>query len=153
WLSSICPPGRLSDAILRLPEYHKKRRVPRPPFGRNSPMTRWLLQRLLLPLGLGALGAWLLAAPPRGGAFAPAPVRQDWGKGFKNSLSMKLMRIPPGRFKMGSPNTEAGRKPDEGPQHEVEITQPFYLGAFEVTQAEFQKVTGKNPSNFSTTGA
>jgi uncharacterized protein (TIGR02996 family) len=69
-----------------------------------------------------------------------------------NSIGMQFVLIPPGKFLMGSPETEADRRPDEGPQHEVEITQPFYLGAYPVTQEEYQKVTGRNPSHFSPSG-
>jgi formylglycine-generating enzyme required for sulfatase activity len=69
-----------------------------------------------------------------------------------NSLGMKLVLIPPGKFVMGSPKEEAGRYYDEV-EHVVEITRPFYLGVYEVTQAGYQKVTGKTPSWFSPTGA
>src|SRR5204863_104430 len=68
-----------------------------------------------------------------------------------NSLGMRLALIPPGRFRMGSPASEKGRQPDE-PVHEVEISRPFYLGVFPVTQAQYQKVTGSNPSHFSRRG-
>jgi uncharacterized protein (TIGR02996 family) len=54
-----------------------------------------------------------------------------------NSISMRLDLIPPGHFRMGSPASEAGRGKDEGPLHEVEITRPFYLGVFPVTQAQW----------------
>ena len=64
-----------------------------------------------------------------------------------NSLSMKLVLIPAGEFMMGSPKREDGRASDEQ-QHRVRITQPFYLGAREVTQAQYQKVMGTNPSHF-----
>jgi formylglycine-generating enzyme required for sulfatase activity len=53
---------------------------------------------------------------------------------------------------MGSPEDEEGRSDDEGPQHEVEITRPFYLGIYPVTQAQWQAVMGNNPSWFSATG-
>src|SRR5262249_17834659 len=53
---------------------------------------------------------------------------------------------------MGSPRDEKGRDDDEGPQHEVEITKPFYLGVYPVTQSEYQKVMGTNPSHFSADG-
>jgi formylglycine-generating enzyme required for sulfatase activity len=65
-----------------------------------------------------------------------------------NSIGMKLARIPAGKFLMGSPETEPGRLPNEGPQHEVTISRPFHIGVYEVTQAEYDKVTGTNPSQF-----
>ncbi|HKI35222.1 MAG TPA: SUMF1/EgtB/PvdO family nonheme iron enzyme [Gemmataceae bacterium] len=65
-----------------------------------------------------------------------------------NSLGMKLMLIPPGQFLMGAPETEDESEDDERPLHEVEITRPFYLGAFPVTQDEYERVMGDNPSHF-----
>ena len=46
---------------------------------------------------------------------------------------------------MGSPASETGRRDDEGPQHEVTITEGFYLGKFEVTQAQWQSVMNTRP--------
>ncbi len=63
-----------------------------------------------------------------------------------NNVNMRLVLIPAGKFMMGSPATEAGRSSDEGPQHEVTISRPFYMGAFEVTQEQYEQVMGKNPS-------
>ena len=40
------------------------------------------------------------------------------------------------------------RVPSEGPRHQVKITKPFYLGMYQVTQAEYEKVMGVNPSAF-----
>ena len=65
-----------------------------------------------------------------------------------NSLGMQLALVPPGEFLMGSSETEKGRFDREGPQHRVTITQPLYLGVCPVTQAEYQQLTGKNPSRF-----
>ena len=79
---------------------------------------------------------------------------------------MKLVLIPPGEFMMGSPKElieeelktpgiEGWYKdhlPSEGPQHRVRITKPFYLGIYLVTQEEYQRVMGTNPSAFSATG-
>jgi uncharacterized protein (TIGR02996 family) len=65
-----------------------------------------------------------------------------------NTIGLELVLIPPGTFLMGSPNKEAGRSTDEGPVHEVAITRPFYLGVYEVTQEQYQRVTGNNPSHF-----
>ena len=47
---------------------------------------------------------------------------------------LPLILIPPGKFLMGSPDNEPGSNKREGPEHEVEITRPFYLGVTEVTQ-------------------
>ncbi len=57
------------------------------------------------------------------------------------------MRIPKGKFLMGSPETEEERRENET-QHEVTISQNFYMGATEVTQAQWQKVMGNKPSEF-----
>ena len=67
---------------------------------------------------------------------------------YTNTISMELVRIPPGEFIMGSPDDEDGRNDDEGPQHRVRITTHYYLGAYAVTQAEYEKVTGRNPACF-----
>jgi formylglycine-generating enzyme required for sulfatase activity len=58
-----------------------------------------------------------------------------------------LVRIPAGEFHMGSPLSEAERNPDEK-IHIVRITRPFYMAQREVTQAQWQKVMGSNPSWF-----
>ncbi len=54
----------------------------------------------------------------------------------------------PGKFKMGSPASEAGRWDDEGPQHAVTLTQGFWLGEAPVTQRQWAAVAGSNPSDF-----
>ena len=64
-----------------------------------------------------------------------------------NSIGMKLRLIPAGEFMMGSPGTESDRSNNET-QHRVSITKPFYLGVTEVTQEQYQKVMGTNPSQF-----
>jgi len=63
-----------------------------------------------------------------------------------NPIGMKLNPIPPGEFMMGSPASEEGRGSDET-QHRVKITKPFYLSAHEVTQAQYERVMGNNPSS------
>jgi len=52
-------------------------------------------------------------------------------------VTFDMVPIPGGKFKMGSPDNEAGRGADEGPQKEVEIA-PFWMGKCEVTWNEFQ---------------
>ena len=65
---------------------------------------------------------------------------------FKNSLGQTFKLIPAGTFTMGSPSSEPGRYSDEGPQHQVTLTQPFYMQQTEVTQAQWEAVMGSNPS-------
>lgn len=60
-------------------------------------------------------------------------------------VTMKLILIPAGKFRMGDPNLT--KKPmtfPESPQHEVTITRPFYMSVTEVTQAQYEQVMGKS---------
>ncbi len=67
---------------------------------------------------------------------------------FTNTIGMEFVLIPAGSFMMGSPDTDVEASPDERPAHCVMITQPFYLGKYEVTQGEWAAVMGNNPSHF-----
>ena len=74
-----------------------------------------------------------------------APTYQSsGGRTVTNSIGMKLVRVPPGEFVMGSAADEKGRHGDETP-HPVRITTGFYIAATEVTQAQWQAVMGFNP--------
>ncbi len=77
-----------------------------------------------------------VGASPRG----PLP------KTFKNDLGMEFVLVPKGKSWLGGGGGKLG---DE----EVEIAQEFYLGKYEVTQDEWEKLAGVNPSHFSRTGA
>jgi formylglycine-generating enzyme required for sulfatase activity len=63
------------------------------------------------------------------------------------SVQMVFVLIPKGKFMMGSPKTEDGHQGDEN-QHEVEITKPFYLAKYPVTQQQYKALMKKNPSYF-----
>ena len=71
-----------------------------------------------------------------------------WAAIEVGGLRHGLRWIAPGRFAMGSPESEQGRYADEGPQHEVTLTEGFWLGETLVTQALWQAVMGQNPSRF-----
>jgi formylglycine-generating enzyme required for sulfatase activity/serine/threonine protein kinase len=105
-------------------------------------------------------------APKHGAAIKPAVVDRHAmnrrpGDIIENSLGMRFAFIPAGEFMMGSTEQEiaAVRKEShaqdpkwfvaEGPQHKVRITKPFFLSVHEVTQADYQRVMGSNPSSFS----
>ena len=51
---------------------------------------------------------------------------------FTNSLGMKFVRIEPGTFQMGSPESEPQRKSNES-QHAVTLTNPYYMACYLVT--------------------
>ena len=92
-------------------------------------------------------------AEPKGSVPSTKPVSPGSepnvpaGMEVTNSIGMKLRLIPAGEFTMGSPGTESDRSDNET-QHRVSITKPFYLGVTEVTQEQYQKVMGTNPSQF-----
>jgi formylglycine-generating enzyme required for sulfatase activity/tRNA A-37 threonylcarbamoyl transferase component Bud32 len=65
---------------------------------------------------------------------------------FSNNLGMEFVLVPKGKFWMGGHDGKLGDK-------EVNISHDFYLGKYTVTQEEWEKVMGKNPSYFSRTGA
>jgi formylglycine-generating enzyme required for sulfatase activity/FKBP-type peptidyl-prolyl cis-trans isomerase len=77
----------------------------------------------------------------------PLPKIKATGKTITNSLGMKLTLIPKGTFLMGAPPDEEGSDDSER-QHVVTISKDFYLGMYEVTQAEYQKIMRNNPSEF-----
>jgi formylglycine-generating enzyme required for sulfatase activity len=63
------------------------------------------------------------------------------------TTGMVLVAIRPGSLMMGSPESEPGRNDDEV-MHRVKISRLFYMGQYEVTQAEWTRVMGSNPSQF-----
>jgi formylglycine-generating enzyme required for sulfatase activity len=82
-----------------------------------------------------------------------------------NSIGMRFVLIPPGEFEMGSTSEEVARLveegqrekatkaylnrlPSEAPKHRVTIAKPIWLGLCEVTQANYERVMGSNPSRF-----
>ncbi len=74
--------------------------------------------------------------------------RQSARSGFMNSIGMEFVLIPPGSFQMGCSSESEDCASDEKPRHEVEISQAFLLGKYEVTQAQWEAVMGNNPSWF-----
>ena len=128
---------------------------------------------------IGPDGNWKLPAGAPAPTVAPFDEKKAkehqaaWAKylgmpvEITNSIGMRLVLIPPGEYGMGSPKeviedemltpgTEdwwyKSALPGEGPLHRVQITKPFYLGEQAVTQEEYQRVMGTNPSDYSATG-
>jgi formylglycine-generating enzyme required for sulfatase activity len=136
---------------------------PSPPMAkapRKSPATKMgILSALSLLIVAGT--TWMFVqqkSGPRSTDVQPAPAPQppvaarpsdpSPPKRVVNSAGMELVIIPAGSFTMGS---SLGRQ-SEKPPHHVKISQPFYLQTTEVSQGQWKKVIGNNPSAFKECG-
>lgn len=109
-------------------------------------LARQLLSLILLAAGvLGCVGAESLRSagdlttPDTRPSFTGAKAGQA-----REVAGLKLCWCPPGKFTMGSPAAESERRPDEG-QVQVTLSQGFWMGKYEVTQAEWKRVVGELP--------
>jgi formylglycine-generating enzyme required for sulfatase activity/tRNA A-37 threonylcarbamoyl transferase component Bud32 len=83
----------------------------------------------------------------------PVPVPQDpLSLDLGEGVILPLVQVARGSFRMGAPDTDKDATDDEKPQHEVVIPTAFFLGKFLVTQQQYQRVMGKNPSFFAESG-
>lgn len=64
-----------------------------------------------------------------------------------DEIKLEMVAMPGGIFQMGSPEYEEQRTMDEGPQHWVTIS-PFFMGRYQITQAQYERIMGVNPSCF-----
>ncbi len=100
----------------------------------------WQYDYLVVDLAAGPSASsypvsYLASVPPGG-----------WTDEHKTT-KLVFRRIPAGTYTMGSPTNELGRYSVEV-QHQVTISQPFYIGVFEVTQKQWERVMGNYPSWF-----
>jgi formylglycine-generating enzyme required for sulfatase activity len=66
------------------------------------------------------------------------------GRVFRDCpICPEMVAVPAGEFLMGSPESEPGRGKDEGPQRKVTFSQPFAVGKFEVTFAQWDACTAE----------
>jgi formylglycine-generating enzyme required for sulfatase activity len=79
---------------------------------------------------------------------APSPQPQAVPKSSTNSIGMEFVTIPAGKFMMGCSAGDSKCHDFENPRHEVAISRSFELGKYEVTQGQWVKAMGNNPSNF-----
>lgn len=63
-----------------------------------------------------------------------------------NHVKIKMIWVNPGSYLMGSPSDEADRTPERERQHNVTITNGFWLAETEFTQSDWEKIMGSNPS-------
>jgi eukaryotic-like serine/threonine-protein kinase len=111
------------------------------------PWAGWVMAGIL---GLATAGLLAIALAPKNAvnhatSNAPALTVPATPADFRNALGMEFMRVPKGKFWMGGGLGVVG-------DQEIEIPYDFYLARYEVTQEEWEKVMGKNPSSFSRLG-
>jgi formylglycine-generating enzyme required for sulfatase activity len=78
------------------------------------------------------------------GPVPPQPSPDAHPQELRNGIGMEFVLIPAGEFLMGSTD----RLEEERPIHKVQISQPFYLGRYPVTQAQWKDLMRNNPSKF-----
>ncbi|MEH2182374.1 SUMF1/EgtB/PvdO family nonheme iron enzyme [Nostoc sp.] len=134
---------------------------------KNLILPNWSRRRLIQTAGFAGAGLGLTIAVPR---FWPSSLksfqfevvtvdaqgnitnrRQEEAKYFEenlgNGVTLEMVQIPEGSFMMGSPEGETKRDKDESPQHQVKVPR-FFMGKYEITQAQYQAIMDNNPSNF-----
>jgi formylglycine-generating enzyme required for sulfatase activity len=80
------------------------------------------------------------------GLLAQSPAGRSPSNSSKNEIGMEFVPINPGEFMMGCSVGDIDCNSDERPIHHVQITKPFQIGKFEVTQAQWMSEMGSNPS-------
>lgn len=104
----------------------------------------------------GRMAAWgdVVELEPNGTVIVDAAIRaRISGTGLPWKVrdrvtGIELVLIPAGNYQRGASPNDSEANDDERPAHEVTISQAFYLGVTEVTQGEWSKVMGSNPSHF-----
>lgn len=115
-------------------------------------------QRGLLPLRENAQGLWEFWHVQSGAAPLPSD-NAAGGWQLEADTGIVLVLIPGGRALVGSPahnsttqdsaaHADGNARPDEFPQHEVRLA-PYFLAKYELTQAQWLRITGNNPSSYS----
>lgn len=87
-----------------------------------------------------------LAASATGVSTTSAATRMVLDLG--SDIRMELAYIPSGQFMMGAPKDDKDASQNERPQHELAISDSFYMGVCPVTQKQYAQVMGSNPSHF-----
>ena len=79
------------------------------------------------------------------------PSRENHTIDLNSTVDLEMIWVEPGTFTMGSPETEVGRNADRETEHNVTLTTGFYLGKYEVTQAQYEAVMAGNTDGLNAT--
>ncbi len=136
----------------------------------NLILPNWSRRRVIQTAGLAAAGLGLTIAVPHfwpsdSGETSPSNTNKtpgnaeanitkritsdakDFVEDLANGITLEMVQIPGGTFMMGSPEGEADRGKEESPQHQVKVP-GFFMGKYEITQAQYKAIMDSNPSNF-----
>ena len=155
------PPTIPSQAAPEQEEAHVPP-APAPPRSANGKRQRpepawkaWLAVALVLLLVV-VVGYQLVpetSDPPPPVIPSPLPKNPQPGDPWIDpAIGMRFHYIPAGTFQMGSPEDEPDRLDREGPRHEVTLLRGYWLGETEVTQGQWRRLMGNNPSRFQECG-
>ena len=102
---------------------------------------------IIVLVALGIFASFGILVWPKGETDDPAviAVMSDLNFDLPNGVKLEMKKISAGTFMMGSPEDERGRFEEEV-QHQVNLTNDFWLGQYEVMQAQYEAVMGTNPS-------
>ncbi len=132
--------GEKSVSVRDLPESE----IPTPT--RNSPVPT---KQPVKPANSLSKFSFEVVTVNAGGAIINRRNREaEFFREYINGVSLEMVSIPGGTFIMGSPDGEKGRYSDEGPQHQVAVAS-FFMGKYEVTQAQWQTVAALPQINIS----
>ncbi len=108
-----------------------------------------LLAPVVLVVGLALALVWWVSAPGTTAAVSAsgATTKAAAQETSSHFAGMAMALIPGGRFVMGRASDVEPGGADERPAHAVNVA-PFYLGKYEVTQAQWVAVMGVNPSRY-----
>jgi len=104
--------------------------------------------RLTLAAAIAGVALVACAGPTPSVAQAGDAAARQTGDVVVSPAGIATAWIPAGTFTMGSPETEIGRRNNESHQRQVTISEGFWIGVFPVTQEEWKRVMGNNPSHF-----
>lgn len=133
WLRPLWFPPPDEPAVTEAADYFPRRPAPAPEIFRDADPDKLVAEG---PPSLSTLFADGLTPPASGGAGQGLPKARL----VVSPAQIEMVWIPPGQFTMGSPESESGRQPAEGPPTSVTLSQGFWLSRYELTRAQYHTV-------------
>jgi formylglycine-generating enzyme required for sulfatase activity len=137
--------GATGRSVIEVPGHFPQE--PEPPTG-SQPEEPLVPPKKFRQVSVVTIMSLVITAVSAVAAVILVPGMREWlgldtPRKITTAIGMEFVRIPAGQFQMGSNEVDK----DERPMHRVRISEPFYLGKYEVTQAQWEAVMGTNPSS------